>query len=172
MAVITVRNTAGDLVYERQDTREKVLSDKVVSNLNFMLNRVVEMGTGGAVKTPGVAIAGKTGTTNAYKDAWFVGYTGSVVTAVWMGNDNNTSSARMTGGSLPARTWKLVMEDTLKQPQKALLGVNYTPPKPAAPKKQNQPLNITQPVVPQGPKQFEPPVQRERNFFQNLFNID
>jgi len=171
-SVITVRNTAGDLIYQRQDNREKVLSDKVVSNLNFMLHRVVEMGTGGAVKTPNVAIAGKTGTTNAYKDAWFVGYTGSVVAAVWMGNDNNVSSARMTGGSLPARTWKIVMDDTLKQPQKALLGVNFTPPKPAAPKKQGQPMNITQPVVPQGPTKFEPPVQKERNFFQNLFNMD
>ena len=59
---------------------------------------------------PGIRIAGKTGTTNAYRDAWFVGYTGNYIAAVWVGNDDYQSTNRMTGGSLPAMTWKDIME--------------------------------------------------------------
>jgi penicillin-binding protein 1A len=57
-----------------------------------------------------VQAAGKTGTTNSYKDAWFNGYTGNFVAAVWFGNDDSSSMRNMTGGSLPARTWREVME--------------------------------------------------------------
>ena len=57
----------------------------------------------------GIRAAGKTGTTNAYRDAWFVGYTGNLAAAVWYGNDDHTSTNSMTGGTLPAMTWKEVM---------------------------------------------------------------
>ena len=57
----------------------------------------------------GVRAAGKTGTTNAYRDAWFAGYTGNMVAAVWFGNDDYAPTNRMTGGSLPAMTWKKIM---------------------------------------------------------------
>ncbi len=53
--------------------------------------------------------AGKTGTTNAYRDAWFVGYTGNFTCAVWYGNDDYSATNRMTGGSLPAQTWHDIM---------------------------------------------------------------
>ena len=53
--------------------------------------------------------AGKTGTTNAYRDAWFDGFTGNYVCTVWFGNDDSTSMNNMTGGSLPARTWHEIM---------------------------------------------------------------
>src|SRR5262249_55720365 len=53
--------------------------------------------------------AGKTGTTNAYRDAWFVGYTGNFTCAVWYGNDDYSPTNRMTGGSLPAQTWHDIM---------------------------------------------------------------
>ena len=58
---------------------------------------------------PGIPIAGKTGTTNAYRDAWFVGYTGNYIGGVWFGNDDYQSTNRMTGGSLPAMTWQQIM---------------------------------------------------------------
>jgi penicillin-binding protein 1A len=58
---------------------------------------------------PGMHIAGKTGTTNGYRDAWFVGYTGNFVAGIWVGNDDYGSTNRMTGGSLPAMTWQKVM---------------------------------------------------------------
>src|SRR6185312_14273250 len=57
----------------------------------------------------GVKIGGKTGTTNAYRDAWFMGFSGNFVGGIWMGNDDYTPTRRMTGGSLPAMTWHKVM---------------------------------------------------------------
>src|SRR5207237_9468215 len=57
----------------------------------------------------GVRAAGKTGTTNAYRDAWFMGYTGNYVCGIWFGNDNYDPTNRMTGGSLPAMTWHEIM---------------------------------------------------------------
>ena len=74
-----------------------------------MLNKVVEEGTGKRAMLDGIRAAGKTGTTNGYRDAWFVGYTGNLVAGVWFGNDDHTSTNNMTGGTLPAMTWKEVM---------------------------------------------------------------
>jgi penicillin-binding protein 1A len=58
----------------------------------------------------GIRAAGKTGTTNGYRDAWFVGYTGNLVCGVWYGNDDYSPTNRMTGGALPAMTWHEIMK--------------------------------------------------------------
>src|SRR5690606_9584174 len=68
-----------------------------------------EAGTGRRALIDGVQAGGKTGTTNAYRDAWFVGFTSRLVSAVWFGNDDYTSTNRMTGGTLPAMVWHEVM---------------------------------------------------------------
>jgi penicillin-binding protein 1A len=73
------------------------------------MNKVVEEGTGRRAQLDGIKAAGKTGTTNAYRDAWFMGYTGNFVGGVWFGNDDYSPTNRMTGGSLPAMTWHEIM---------------------------------------------------------------
>ncbi|MFD0933907.1 transglycosylase domain-containing protein, partial [Methylobacterium trifolii] len=110
-AAMEVRNSSGEVIYRHDDEKpDQVLSTQVVADMNYMLNKVVEEGTARRVQIEGLKIAGKTGTTNAYRDAWFVGYTGNYVAAVWYGNDDHTSTNKMTGGSLPGQTWHDVME--------------------------------------------------------------
>jgi penicillin-binding protein 1A len=111
-AIIEVRSGAGDVVwrFDRDAKKpEQVLRPQVASEMNVIMNQVVEAGTGKRAMLEGVKAAGKTGTTNAYRDAWFVGYTGNYVAGVWFGNDDYSPTNRMTGGSLPAMTWKQIM---------------------------------------------------------------
>ncbi|TXM96051.1 PBP1A family penicillin-binding protein, partial [Methylobacterium sp. WL103] len=110
-AASEVKNSSGEVIYRHDDEKpEQVLSTQVVADMNYMLNKVVEEGTGRRAQLEGMKVAGKSGTTNAYRDAWFVGYTGNYVAAVWFGNDDHTSTNKMTGGSLPATAWHDVLE--------------------------------------------------------------
>lgn len=106
-----VRNSSGEIIYrhDRDTPPKQVLDTRVVQDMNFMLNKVVEEGTGKRAALEGIPVAGKTGTTNGYKDAWFVGYTGNLVASVWYGNDDSSPMNDMTGGTLPAMTWHEVM---------------------------------------------------------------
>ena len=84
----------------------------------------------------GIPTAGKTGTTNAYRDAWFVGYTGNFTCAVWYGNDDYSPTNRMTGGSLPAQTWHDIMvaaHQGVEVKELTGVGMGEKLPQPAAP---------------------------------------
>jgi penicillin-binding protein 1A len=111
-AVLEVRTGAGDLIwrFDRDGPKPiQVISPQVARDMAFMMNKVVEEGTGKRAILDGIKAGGKTGTTNSYRDAWFVGYTGNYVGGVWFGNDDYTSTNRMTGGALPAQTWHAIM---------------------------------------------------------------
>jgi penicillin-binding protein 1A len=110
--VIDMRTPNGDPVwnFDRNGPKpRRVVPEKVIAQIVPMLNSVVENGTGRRAMLPGVKVAGKTGTTNAYRDAWFVGFTGNYVGAIWFGNDDYAPTRKMTGGTLPAMTWQKVM---------------------------------------------------------------
>jgi penicillin-binding protein 1A len=111
-AALEVRTGTGELVWRFDRDGEKpqqVISPQVALDMIKMMNSVVEEGTGKRAQLDGIKVAGKTGTTNSWRDAWFVGYTGNFVGAVWMGNDDYSSTKRMTGGTLPAMTWHDIM---------------------------------------------------------------
>ncbi|WP_114287660.1 transglycosylase domain-containing protein [Candidatus Halocynthiibacter alkanivorans] len=88
---------------------ERVITQDTARELIYMMNQVVEAGTGKRARIEGTEIAGKTGTTQAGRDAWFMGFTGDYVTGVWMGNDDNSPMKRVTGGSYPAEIWRETM---------------------------------------------------------------
>src|SRR5436853_3013096 len=111
-AIVEVRSGNGEIVwrFDRDGKKpEQVLRPQVALDMVYMMNKVVEEGTGKRAILDGVRAAGKTGTTNAYRDAWFVGYTGNYAGGVWFGNDDYAPTNRMTGGSLPAMTWRQIM---------------------------------------------------------------
>jgi penicillin-binding protein 1A len=103
---------SGAVVYDRGrdgDAPRKVVSDEAVASMNSIMVQIPETGTARRAALPDIRSAGKTGTTQAYRDAWYVGYTGNYTAAVWMGNDDYTSTRNMTGGSLPAMVWQRLM---------------------------------------------------------------
>ncbi len=111
-AVLEVRSGAGELIWRWDRDGKKpvqVITPQVAADMAMMMNKVVEEGTARRAILDGVKAGGKTGTTNSYRDAWFVGYTGNFVMGVWYGNDDYTSMHQMTGGSLPAQTWHDIM---------------------------------------------------------------
>jgi penicillin-binding protein 1A len=111
-AALEVRTGTGQLIwrFDRDGKKpQQVISPEVAVEMIKMMNSVVENGTGKRAALDGIPTCGKTGTTNDWRDAWFVGYTGNFVGAVWMGNDDFTSTKHMTGGTLPAAVWHDIM---------------------------------------------------------------
>jgi len=111
-AAAEIRNSRGEVIY-RHDRNgpapKQVFNASAILDMVTMMRSVVENGTGRRAQLDNIEVAGKTGTTNGYKDAWFNGYTGNYVGTVWFGNDDDTPMNNMTGGTLPAATWHEVM---------------------------------------------------------------
>lgn len=121
-AITMIETQQNAPLYRRESqTPQRVLEPLELRQMNQLMHGVVTKGTGRNAAVKGREVAGKTGTTNDYRDAWFVGYAPDLVTGVWVGNDKNEAMARVTGGSIPARIWRDVMTDGLKDmPNRAL----------------------------------------------------
>ena len=129
---LTRMTTLNDqLVWERDADapRERVLSEQTVSYMNQMMHTVVTGGTGRRAAVEGVPALGKTGTTTSYRDAWFCGFTGNYVAAVWFGNDDYRPTNNLTGGSLPATAWQKFMAFAHTNIEvMPVFGVDFEPP--------------------------------------------
>ena len=113
-AVERVENSRGVTIYENSGPKiVKVINFETAAGMTYMLRKVVEIGTGKAANIS-QNVAGKTGTTNDYRDAWFVGFTPDIVTGVWVGNDNNSKLPGITGGAMPARVFANYMKTAIK----------------------------------------------------------
>lgn len=147
-----IRDENGKVLYERsREPPPRVIAEPHAAALNDMLHAVVESGTGRGGALPGQIVAAKTGTSQRYRDAWFVGFTPYYAGGVWMGNDNNGPMRGVTGGSFPAEIWRRMMvaaHEGLKP--KPLLGVQRVPVK-AAPSTAylRTPADVGQPRAPQ-----------------------
>jgi penicillin-binding protein 1A len=109
--IIKIANREGKVLYQREPQTEpqpEILSPDNVGMMNSMLISVVENGTGRRAKIAR-EVAGKTGTSQDFKDAWFVGFSADLVTGVWVGNDDNSPMDKVTGGKLPAQIWAALM---------------------------------------------------------------
>lgn len=109
-----VETSSGEILYQAKPEYKRVLDPYVAAAMTAMLEKVVEEGTGKAARIQGRQIAGKTGTTDDYRDAWFIGYTPEIVTGIWVGNDKNKAHHKITGGSVPALIWKDYMTAALQ----------------------------------------------------------
>jgi penicillin-binding protein 1A len=105
-----VRSSAGRLLYERSPVLlGRIIEPRYVAMMNDMMQETLLTGTARKAEVPGWPAAGKTGTSQDFRDAWFVGYTGHLVAGVWLGNDDNSPTRKTTGGGLPAEIWSRFM---------------------------------------------------------------
>jgi penicillin-binding protein 1A len=131
-----IRTASGKVLYDHsveKQARSAVIGSPALQYMNQMMREVVASGTGARAKVAGYDIAGKTGTTSDYKDAWFVGYTGGFVTAVWTGKDDNTPMKRVTGGGAPAEVWRTFMAAALPRLKATPIPGGVVEPPPVAP---------------------------------------
>ncbi|HEY2709683.1 MAG TPA: penicillin-binding protein 1A [Caulobacteraceae bacterium] len=129
-----IRTASGQVLYDHgvdKSAAQQVIGQPALSEMTEMMRQVVASGTGARAKIGGYDLAGKTGTTSDYRDAWFVGFTGGFVTAVWVGRDDNTPMKRVTGGGAPAEIWRNFMAPSLPRLQaQAIPGGAPLPPPP------------------------------------------
>ena len=113
-AIRRIVTANGKVLFERNSTGGgEVLKAPVVGMMNNMLLAVTTVGTGRGAQI-GRPVAGKTGTTSDYRDAWFIGFTPQLITGVWVGNDDTSPMKKVTGGSLPASIWHAYMAEATK----------------------------------------------------------
>ncbi|HXB78622.1 MAG TPA: penicillin-binding protein 1A [Bradyrhizobium sp.] len=105
-----IRTADGKVLYMRSaDQLGQVIEPRNVAMMNTMMQETLLSGTARKAELPGWMAAGKTGTSQDFRDAWFIGYTANLVTGVWLGNDDNSPTKKATGGGLPVEIWTRFM---------------------------------------------------------------
>lgn len=169
-----VKTNSGKLIYERKEfNRGRVIDAQTLAQLNLMMRETLVNGTAKKAELPGWVAAGKTGTTQDHKDAWFVGYTGAITATVWLGNDDGEPMKKVTGSGLPVEIWSRFMRAAhLGLPVQTLPSLAHLAPAPqreAAPEvdlsersseDMRPPMPITPPRRPQPVTQSAPPPSR------------
>jgi penicillin-binding protein 1A len=108
--VTRIRTADGKVLYARPaDQLAQVIDPRNVAAMNTMMQETLLSGTAHKAELPGWMAAGKTGTSQDFRDAWFIGYTANLVTGVWLGNDDNSPTRKATGGGLPVEVWTRFM---------------------------------------------------------------
>ena len=145
--------SGGQVIYQkRSPSPVPVVANPALSDLNRMLRTVMTTGTGGRAVVPGYDLAGKTGTTSDYKDAWFCGYTGGLASCAWMGRDDARPMGRISGATAPAEMWRQFMTVALKRTPR--LAIPPGPPAPVA----APPVQVAEQATPTAePSETEPP---------------
>jgi penicillin-binding protein 1A len=109
--VTRIRTADGKVLYARQpDQLGQVIEPRNVAAMNTMMQETLLSGTARKAEIPGWMAAGKTGTSQDFRDAWFIGYTAHLVCGVWLGNDDNSPTKKATGGGLPVEVWTRFMK--------------------------------------------------------------
>lgn len=169
-AILRIRTADGKLVWQRQTAEaRRVVGPENLRQMTTIMTAVVNGGTGRAAQMAR-PVAGKTGTSQDFRDAWFVGFTADLVCGVWVGNDNNAAMKRASGGTLPARIFHSFMEGAESgMPVRALPGQDAEDLAVAAevPSAEATPDGATQKTPEQKSAEPKTPVQKDK--LQNLF---
>ena len=185
--VAGVKGVDGKVLYKRgEGGLGRVIDPNAVGMMNAMMHETFVIGTAKKGDIPGWDLAGKTGTSQDFRDAWFIGYSGSLVTGIWLGNDDGEPTKKASGGNLPVEIWKTYMSVALKgQTPVPLPGLNRwrkAPETTASVASTPNPANILgqifgEPPAP-APTPRATPARRlpsrdadDRNFIEKLFGL-
>jgi penicillin-binding protein 1A len=126
-AIAKITSAGGEIIYERKGRPSRLIEKRTVDRMDAMLRGVVRGGTGSAADSRGAAVRGKTGTSQNFRDAWFIGYTDKMAGGVWIGNDDNSPMADESyGGTVPARAFG----DMIRRTEQAVSGARVAPQNP------------------------------------------
>ena len=155
-----VRTADGKLLYQRKGSGYgRIIEPQYVSMMNAMLRETLTTGTAKKAELPGWQAAGKTGTSQDYRDAWFVGYTSQLVAGVWLGNDDDSPTKKASGANLPVDIWSRFMKEALAgaQPTPLPQGLWRDAAQPTPPPTIRPPADAPGPLtasIPSGPIQL------------------
>ncbi|GHE05586.1 glycosyl transferase [Defluviimonas sp. 20V17] len=136
MVSLSLRGDNTPLMGQTGGAGQQVIKPDAAKSLIYMMNQVVESGTGRNAKLPDREAAGKTGTSQNERDAWFIGFTSNYVAGIWIGNDDNSPMrGHYTGGTLPAEIWHAIMMKIDKEKNAPVIPLPMAEPTPRLPPK-------------------------------------